>query len=56
MDTNCKLYFKRDNVLQLCASNSLVDYQLPCPPLKKAERFTETREIRAAVTHTPDVP
>ena len=34
MDTSCKLYFKRDNILQLRTSNSLVDYQLLCPPLK----------------------
>ena len=33
MDTNCKLYFKRENILQLRTSNSFVDYQLPCPPL-----------------------
>ena len=28
MDTNCKLYFKRDNIYQLRTSNSLVHYQL----------------------------
>ena len=33
MDTSFKLYFKRDNILQLRTSNSLVDCQLPCPPL-----------------------
>ena len=33
MDTRCKLYFKRDNILQLRARNSFVDYQLPCHPL-----------------------
>ena len=33
MDRSCKLYFKRDNILQLRTSSSLVDYQLPCPPL-----------------------
>ena len=31
--TSCKLYFKRDNILQVRTSNSLLDYQLPCPPL-----------------------
>ena len=33
MHTSCKLYFKRDTVLQLRTSNSLVDCHLPCPPL-----------------------
>ena len=33
MDTRCKLNFKRDNILQLLTSNSLVDYKLSCPPL-----------------------
>ena len=33
MDTSCKQYLKRDNISQLRTSNSLVDYQLPCPPL-----------------------
>ena len=33
MNKICKLYFKRDNSLQLHTSNSLIDYQLPCPPL-----------------------
>ena len=32
IDTSCKLYFKRDNILQVRTSNSLLDYQLPCPP------------------------
>ena len=31
MDTSCKLYVKRDNVLQLRTSNSFIDYQLPSP-------------------------
>ena len=34
IDTSCKLYFKRDSILQLGDSNSLVEYQLSCPPLK----------------------
>ena len=34
MDTSCKLHLKRDNIVRLRASNSLVDYQIPRPPLK----------------------
>ena len=34
MDTSCKLYFKSDNILLLRTNNSLVDYQLLCPPLR----------------------
>ena len=37
MDTSCKLYFKRDNILQLRTSNSLVNYQLRYPPLSHKE-------------------
>ena len=33
MDPSCKQYFKRDSILQLCTSNSLLQYRLPCPPL-----------------------
>ena len=37
MDTSCKHYFKRDNVLYLCTSNSSVDHPLPCPPLNRRQ-------------------
>ena len=33
LNTSCKLYFKRENILQLHTSNSFVDFQLPRPPI-----------------------
>ena len=42
MNASCKLYFKGDNMLWLSTSNSLVDHQLPFPPLSA---FEQDRDI-----------
>ena len=45
MDTSCKLYFKRDNILQLHNNNSFVDCKLPSPPLNVFEVAKRTRQV-----------
>ena len=54
MDTSCKLYFKRDNILQLRTSNSFVDCQLHCPPLTRSLPHTVYNTVSVCASCAPN--
>ena len=53
LDTSSKQCFKRDNILQLRISISLVDCQLPCPPLNSCLRFIVKTPVTQRIKFKP---